>query len=257
VLDPKKALEMLSFHANRVIERLGYVPRRPNFGLSESEAAMVMRVQGLTLTGPLRIAGLMDAVRYVSKNGVPGSFVECGVWRGGSIVVAALTLMELGDTSRDIYLFDTFEGMSEPDERDRLPDGRRAADLLKGVERRDDGSMWAMAPLDRVRQNVLATGYPAERIHFIQGKVEDTLPANAPDRIALLRLDTDWYESTRHELTHLYPRLSPGGVLIIDDYGHWQGSRLAVDEFFAARAYTPLLGRMDYTGRMMVKPGGD
>jgi len=117
--------------------------------------------------------------------------------------------------------------------------------------------MWAMAPLDRVRRNVLATGYPAERVHFIQGKVEDTLPANAPDRIALLRLDTDWYESTHHELTHLYPRLSPGGVLIIDDYGHWQGSRLAVDEFFAARAYTPLLGRMDYTGRMMVKPGGD
>ena len=72
-----------------------------------------------------------------------------------------------------------------------------------------------------------------------------------PERIALLRIDTDWYESTRHELVHLYPRLSPGGVLIIDDYGHWQGARKAVDEYFQAGLF---LNHIDYTGRLAIKP---
>ena len=83
--------------------------------------------------------------------------------------------------------------------------------------------------------------------------MEDTLPEQAPSRIALLRLDTDWYESTRHELIHLYPRLSQGGVLIVDDYGHWDGCRLAVDEYFATEADPVLLTRIDYTGRICVK----
>ena len=91
-------------------------------------------------------------------------------------------------------------------------------------------------------------GSGPERIHFVEGKVEDTIPAHAPERIALLRLDTDWYESTRHELEHLYPRLSRGGVLIIDDYGHWQGARQAVDEYFGD-AHAALLNRIDYTAR--------
>ena len=105
-------------------------------------------------------------------------------------------------------------------------------------------------------QNVFSTGYPKERIHFIKGKVEETLPKHAPGKIALLRLDTDWYESTAHEMTHLYPRLSENGVLIIDDYGHWQGARQAVDEYFARQEFRPLLTRMDYSARMLVKPVG-
>jgi hypothetical protein len=100
---------------------------------------------------------------------------------------------------------------------------------------------------------VLATGYPAERVHLVRGPVEETLPAAAPERLALLRLDTDWYASTRHELEHLYPRLVDGGVLIVDDYGHWQGARQAVDEYFAGTAPPPLLHRIDYTARIGVK----
>jgi hypothetical protein len=98
------------------------------------------------------------------------------------------------------------------------------------------------------------SGYDAARLRFVKGKVEDTVPAQAPARIAILRLDTDWYESTRHELEHLDPRLSPGGVLIIDDYGHWAGCRQAVDEYFASRKLHALLNRVDYTGRIAVKP---
>jgi hypothetical protein len=85
---------------------------------------------------------------------------------------------------------------------------------------------------------------------LIAGKVEETLPEHAPESIALLRLDTDWYESTRHELEHLFPRVVAGGVLLLDDYGHWKGSRKAVDEYFAAQGITMLLNRVDYTGRL-------
>jgi O-methyltransferase len=85
------------------------------------------------------------------------------------------------------------------------------------------------------------------------GKVEDTFPKDTPDKIAILRLDTDWYESTRHELIHLYPKLSIGGVLIIDDYGHWEGARKAVDEYINDNTLRILLNRIDYTGRIAVK----
>jgi O-methyltransferase len=104
-----------------------------------------------------------------------------------------------------------------------------------------------------VRETVLSSGYPEARLHFVRGPVEQTLPEHAPERLALLRLDTDWYESTRHELEHLYPRLADGGVLIVDDYGHWEGARRAVDEYFDGRAAPLLLSRVDYTGRIAVK----
>ncbi len=104
-----------------------------------------------------------------------------------------------------------------------------------------------------VTQTVLSSGYPAERVHVVRGRVEETLPEAAPEHIAVLRLDTDWYISTRHELQHLYPRLVDGGVLIIDDYGHWQGARRAVDEYFRDEAPPLLLNRIDYTGRVAVK----
>jgi hypothetical protein len=105
-----------------------------------------------------------------------------------------------------------------------------------------------------VRNNVCGTGYPREKLHFVVGKVEDTIPATMPRKIALLRLDTDWYDSTKHELSHLFPLLRPQGVLIVDDYGHWQGARKAVDEYFAAHQTGILLHRIDYTGRIAVKP---
>ena len=105
----------------------------------------------------------------------------------------------------------------------------------------------------QVRETLLSTGYPSERLHLVRGPVEETLPTGAPAQLSLLRLDTDWYESTAHELRHLYPRLSTGGVLIIDDYGHWEDARRAVDEYFDSEAAPLLLNRIDYTGRVAVK----
>ena len=102
---------------------------------------------------------------------------------------------------------------------------------------------------------LLATGYPEQRVHFVQGLVEETVPEHAPEQLALLRLDTDYYTSTRHELEHLAPRLAPGGVLLVDDYGHWRGSQEAVDEWMATLPRPLLLQRIDYTARLAVMPG--
>ena len=224
----------------------------PDF--SPADVQLCERVRKLTMTSPERIAALTQAVRYVVANGLPGSFVECGVWRGGSMVAVALTLAELGDTTRDLYLFDTFEGMTAPSERDRTYSGV-SADAALSHDRREEGrNYWCIAGIEDVTANMKATGYPMERVHLIRGPVESTIPEQAPEGIALLRLDTDWYASTRHELEHLYPRLLSRGVLLIDDYGHWEGARGAVDEYLDALPRKPLLTRIDYTGRCCVKP---
>jgi hypothetical protein len=169
------------------------------------------------------------------------------------MMAAALTLLRLGGADRELYLYDTFAGMPPPSEADTTRSGERAADLLAHWD--TDSHIWAIASLSDVRTAVLSTRYPEQRIHFVEGLVEETLPAAAPEEIALLRLDTDWYQSTKHELEQLYPRLAPGGVLILDDYGHWQGARRAVDEYLAEKRISLLLNRVDGTARIAVKPG--
>lgn len=208
-----------------------------------------------TMTTVERMNALWAALRHLDARGVAGDVVECGVWRGGSSMLAALTLLQLGDQERRLHLYDTFEGMSEPTEHDVSVGGLRVADDWQAISSHRDDPVVAYASLEEVRRNMASTGFPAARIDYVQGKVEETIPGHAPERIALLRLDTDWYESTKHELEQLWPRLVPGGVLIIDDYGDWIGARRAVDEFFAERADAPLLNRVDATGRIAVKLG--
>jgi hypothetical protein len=207
-----------------------------------------------TMTSVERMYALWQAVQHVCARGVPGDVVECGVWRGGSSMLAAIALRLLGADDRTLWLYDTFEGMPEPSEHDVDLEGRRMVEEWDTIRGRHHDVIFAYATLRDVQTNVGATGYPEDRLRYVQGKVEETIPAEAPETIALLRLDTDWYESTRHELEHLWPRLQPNGVLIVDDYGHWAGARQAVDEFFAGRADAPLLHRIDYTGRIAVKP---
>jgi len=214
----------------------------------DDELEILRQVRPWTMTSPDRIYALIQAVRYISANHIPGALVECGVWKGGSMAAIARTLLQLQDVRRDLYLFDTFEGMPEPTTKDIDYSGKHAAEVLK----EDSGSRCADAPLERVKEVLYGTGYPRERIHFVRGKVEETIPASAPDSISLLRLDTDWYESTRHELIHLFPRLSNGAVLIIDDYGFWKGCRKAVDEYFSEHRIPLLLNRIDNAGRIAV-----
>jgi O-methyltransferase len=225
------------------------VHRRPDF--TPEDMAIVDRVRPYTMTSEERVVALIDAIGYLTQFEIPGAVVECGVWRGGSSMVSALALQKAGDTARELYLYDTFEGMTNPTVADRSYDGLSAADQLALAPA--GTGVWCCAGLEEVRANLLSTGYPEQKMHFVQGRVEDTLPATAPAMIALLRLDTDWYESTKHELEQLYPRLVQGGILIIDDYGHWQGSKKATDEYFSRRSRPIFFQRLDYTGRMAVK----
>ncbi len=218
--------------------------------LSAQDATILRAVRPFTMTSLERLVALIDAVRHVVRENVPGDLAECGVWRGGSMMAAALVLAAENDTARHLYLYDTFEGMSAPTAADTDCNGVPAADRFRGAAR---AGGWCRCGLEEVRANLFSTGYPKDRIHFVKGKVEDTIPGTAPESLALLRLDTDWYESTRHELDHLFPRLSPRGLLILDDYGHWQGARKAADEYFAAHAPGPYLHRIDYTGRVAQK----
>ena len=206
-----------------------------------------------TMTSIERMYALYQAVRHIARYNIEGCLVECGVWRGGSAMLMALTLLKYGKANRPLYLYDTYEGMSAPTDKDVTIRGANAADLLQREEKANTASgIWCYADLDDVRQNLARTGYPSELLHFVKGKVEDTLPAQMPtEPIALLRLDTDWYESTKHELEHLYPRLVANGPIIIDDYGHWQGCQKAVDEYFTNRPV--LFSRVDYTSIMGVK----
>ena len=168
------------------------------------------------------------------------------------MVAMANTLIGLDDVQRQLWLYDTFEGMSPPTSDDIDFLGRDAECLMAAESREDPASIWCYSPLEEVQRAVADTGYPKSLTKFIVGKVEDTLPQQLPDQIAVLRLDTDWYESTRCELEHLFPRVVDGGVLIIDDYGHWEGCRRAVDEYIQGHQLKLFLHRIDYTGRMAI-----
>jgi hypothetical protein len=206
----------------------------------------------------LSIEGVLANIRavdHVLRSRIAGDIVECGVWRGGSSMAMALALTREPDTSRALWMYDTYAGMTNATDDDVDHKGDSAGSLLAHAQQHkdpEDNWVTAYASLDQVKSNMASTGHPLDRIRFVKGPVEETIPHETPECIAILRLDTDWYESTLHELIHLYPKLSPGGILIIDDYGHWQGARKAVDQYFKD---APLfLNRIDYTRRLAVKP---
>ncbi len=212
------------------------------------------KVAGHTMTSPERIYSLMEAVKYIERNKIEGDIVECGVWRGGSMMAVAETLKACNNSSRTLYLYDTFEGMPPPTEHDTTYSGEKAGKLLEKDSDKEKNLVWAYSSMETVREGMQSTGYPENKIKYVKGKVEDTIRGDhLPSKIALLRLDTDWYESTYHEMIHLFPLLVTGGILILDDYGHWQGARKAVDEYFEKNPFRIFLGRIDETGRIAIK----
>lgn len=235
-----------------IVPALSRTPSDPYPDIDAATLEMYRSVRPFTMTSRERILALRSSVQYVVKHDIPGDIVECGVWKGGSMMAVALTLRQCDVEHRRLHLFDTFEGMPPPGPNDVEFRGESASNILAREEKLTS-TVWAISPLDEVKRNLKSTGYPESKLVFVKGLVEVTLPAYAPDRISILRLDTDWYESTYHELVHLYPRLSVGGVLIIDDYGHWAGARRAVDQYVSENRVRLLLNRIDYTGRICVK----
>jgi hypothetical protein len=249
-----KALKKL---AKNVLHRFGYEIRRegglgmiPECG--PEDLALLKSVAPYTMLAVESRWAMLQACRHVKRSAVPGAIVECGVWRGGAMMLAARAFAK---DPRDLVLFDTFAGMTRPTEHDTQDGGRPAMPDWEG-SRRGNIVDWCYASLEDVRANLAGTNYPMSRVRLVEGPVESTLrdEKNLPREIALLRLDTDFYESTAAELEVLYPRLSRNGVLIVDDYGHWSGSRKAVDEYFSGSRTPPLLLQVGGTGaRIAVK----
>jgi O-methyltransferase len=220
----------------------------------ETEFLKYLIKNRLTMVSQERMWATMFACKYVVEQNILGDFVECGVWRGGNALIAASIFKWYGSDKR-VFLFDTFKGMTEPDENDvAIKNGQPA--MKKYVEnKKDDRSEWCYASIQDVRKNFSDLGLLNDNVVFVEGDVCETLANknNLPSEISVLRLDTDWYESTKAELEILYPRLSVGGTIIIDDYGHWSGARKATEEYFAKYGPRPLLNYTDHTGRIGVK----
>ena len=194
----------------------------------------VLKTRGYTMLDPEKLYAFIQAIRYIEKHAIQGDIVECGVWRGGAVMAAALTLLQLEAKKRKFYLYDTFSGMTRPTEKDNAMPGAGGIDVpqkFKQHQTGEDSSDWCCASLDDVKKNLSTIPYDQDKFVLIEGKVEDTLTEVVPDTISILRLDTDWYESTKQEMLCLMPHLQPNGVLIIDDYYRWSGSKQAVDEY--------------------------
>ena len=223
--------------------------------VAREDRLLIDRVQPYTMTSPERLWSLIDGVRFVIEENLEGDFVECGVWRGGSVMAMALELNRLGVSDRNLWLYDTFTGMTEPTDTDvESGTGKRAADLLRTTDVGDGNNIWCVADRTDVEANIASTGYPTGLMTLVEGDVSETLHRTLPSEVALLRLDTDWYESTKSCMEMLYPKLIPGGVCILDDYGHWAGARRAVDEYFDKHGPRPFMHVIDYGGRVFMKP---
>lgn len=204
-------------------------------------------VKPYTMTGQLRIDCLFDSLEYVREQGIQGDYVECGVWRGGNILGIMRYLEFHQNTNSNIWLYDTFSGMTAPDTLDVDLHQNKASDILQSV--------MCINSLEEVQQVLTASHYPAAHMRYVIGDICETLrdPLNVPEKIALLRLDTDWYSSTKIELEVLWERLEVGAPCIIDDYGHWQGCKKAVHEFFDTLSCHHVAEEIDYTGIRIFK----
>lgn len=227
------------------------------FGLEEEAdiKAAARKVSTHTMSSFERLATLWSQVRHLDQTGVPGDLVECGVWKGGSSGMMALAHMRAGTPTRSIHLFDSFEGLPEPD---AAVDGAKAVRYSSNhASGKKESIGKCVGPLEDNQQLMgEIIQYPRDHVVYHKGWFENTIPAlpKTFGPIALLRLDGDWYESTKVCLDHLYDRVAPGGIVVIDDYGHWEGCKKAVDEFFRKRGIQPYLHYIDYTGRYFFKP---
>ena len=221
--------------------------------IDQEELVILKKISNFSMSTPANHWAIIQSIKHIHKNNINGDFVECGVWRGGNLILFKIISEKL-NLKRHIYAFDTFEGMPVPGKKDfdlKNINARKIFDKYK-----NKNIKWCYSDLEEVKNNIAKFDPKyTDTFKFIKGKVEDTLLENdnLPKEISLLRLDTDFYESTKKELEILYPRLVSGGVLIIDDYGHWKGSKKAVDEYFKLNENFEWLHRIDYASRLLIK----
>lgn len=249
--------EYLNLERIERIKKNKFLEKRPELNEEDVNAIKYVLKNDLTMVSPARLTDTVLAVKHIEINNIQGSFVECGTWRGGNAIAASLACKEYFK-NRNFYIYDTFTGMSEPD--DDVDKSVFIGDTSKNVFNKHQElnfNSWCYASLDEVKENFKKAGLTLENVTFIKGKVEDTLKikSNLPEKISVLRLDTDWYDSTIVELEVLYPKLEIGGLLLIDDYGYWDGARKAVDDYFLRHdtPTRPFFAQSDFTGRVGIK----
>ena len=237
----------------KIIKKLGY-----NYFKSKNDRAieeitpyedkLINKCLKYSMTTRVRMWSLLNSINYIHNNNIQGDFVECGVWKGGNLILYEL-LNQKYNLDKKVFGFDTFEGMPMPGEHDYKYNNVSAIDLYNRKVKIENN--WCKSTLDEVKGNIL-TECSNVNINLIKGKVENTLlvKENIPDKISILRLDTDFYESTKIELEILFPKLEKNGILIIDDYGTYKGARKAVDEYFKKKAF---LIYIDHTCRLLIK----
>jgi len=237
----KKGIELL-------IKRLDHIPTEAQ----KNDRILIENCAKFSMTGQLRMFTLIQALKYIQKHKIEGDLIECGVWKGGNLGLMSLLSDQL-NISKKIYGFDTFDGMTDPEEVDVDWQGFSAKEAMQNSPKNEKIlNIHAYASLSQVKNNLIQMA-AKNNVILIPGKVEKTLlvSRNIPEKISLLRLDTDWYQSTKIELEVLYPLLQPGGILIIDDYGHFKGAQKAVDEYF--KGQNVWLHYVDYTCRLIIK----
>jgi hypothetical protein len=230
--------------------------------LTENEKRLIDYVfnNNLTLVSWERLLATLMSCKYILDNNLDGDFVECGVWRGGNSIIAK-GIFEMYHSNKKVYMYDTFQGMTTPTEEDvELRNGGVTAKQLLAKDKLDKtknwtpkGNVWAYASIDDVKSNFTRFGLSLDNVEFVQGDVVQTLEKTIPGKISVLRIDTDWYESTKKEMEVLYKQIVTNGVFMVDDYGHWGGSKKAVDEYFEENGRRPFLQYIDYTGRLGIK----
>ena len=214
--------------------------------ISKYNKKLIKDYSEYTMCSDVKILSLIKAFEYINKFKIPGDFVECGIFTGGNLMLLK-KLLHKYKLKKKIYGYDTFSGMTNASIYDIKIDGTNA--LKKQLTTKN----WVSCSLESVKKNFKKKNLPLTNIKFVKGKVEETLKIsrNLPKKISLLRLDTDFYESTKAELKYLYPLLSKGGVLLIDDYGSWLGQKKAVDEYFLKKKCW--MHFIDHSARMIIK----
>ena len=226
-------------------------------GLSDFEKKTLEIASKYSMTGFERMFFLIKALRQIQIDEVEGDFVECGVWRGGNLILFQKMIEKLNFNNRKIFAYDTFSGMSQPGKEDSNINNESAEKILNSLKKKkvdpEKNIIFAKCNLEDVKKNFEMNTENNDNLICIKGEVEKTLKIdeNLPTKISLLRLDTDWYESTKIELEVLFPLLSKNGILIIDDYGYWKGSKKAVDEYFKDKNIN--LFKIDFTSRYLFK----
>jgi O-methyltransferase len=259
-------MEFLKKKIKNILNTLGYELINKNqkiAELSKQDEELIDTISKYSMTPKIRIFKLLQSLKHLKHHDIKGDYVECGVWKGGNLILFKKFLEnedliaelsnEKNRENKNIYGFDTFEGMTEPDVNDYdLSNNNSAVDLLKN-DKNKKTNLWGVVSLEDVMDNLSNNLKDLKNIHLIKGPVEQTLTneKNIPKNISLLRLDTDWYSSTKKELEILYEKVSHGGIIIIDDYGHWGGSKKAVDEFFKDKYVW--MHYVDYACRLIIK----